>query len=433
MALDFSRISQTLQSADLVRVEGRVQSIVGLAIRCVIPGARIGDLVEIFRKRQTPLLAEIIGFNDNLATLLPFGTTVGIGIDDRVRSIGHPLRITFGDNLLGRVLDGLGQPLDEGPAIVGDLWDVMRLPPNPLLRPRIQKPLSLGVRSLDAFVTIGEGQRIGIFSGSGVGKSVLLGQIARQADADVVIVCLVGERGRELLDFLQDSLGQEGINRSVVVCATSDSPPLVRYKCPFVATAIAEGFRDRGKRVVLLVDSITRFARSAREVGLAVGEMPARRGYPPSVFAVLPYLLERSGTSETGSITAFYSVLVESDDLDEPIADEVRGVLDGHIVLSRSLANRGRFPAVDVLSSLSRLMNRVVDADHYRTARNVRHHLAVYEAKRDLVLLGAYKPGSDPALDASLKRIDRIEEFLNQDSQTLIDMPSTLKSLHNLL
>jgi len=433
MDLDFSRISQTLQSSDLVRVEGRVQSIVGLAIRSVLPGARLGDLVEIVRSGQKPLLAEIIGFNDNLATLLPLGSTAGVGLDDRVLAIGHPLRITFSDNLLGRVLDGLGQPLDDGPSLVGDCWDVMRRTPNPLFRPRICKPLSLGIRSLDAFVTVGEGQRIGVFSGSGVGKTVLLGQIARQADADVIVVCLVGERGRELVDFLHDNLGQDGLKRSVVVCATSDSPPLIRYKCPFVATSIAEGFRDQGKRVVLIMDSITRFARSAREVGLAAGELPARRGYPPSVFAVLPYLIERSGLSEKGSITAFYAVLVESDDLEEPIADEVRGVLDGHIVLSRALANRGRFPAIDVLSSLSRLMNRVVDTTHYEAAQKLRHHLAVYEAKRDLVLIGAYKQGSDPSLDAALKRIDRIEEFLNQDARSRIDIPATLKAMLNLL
>jgi FliI/YscN family ATPase len=433
MDLDFSRISQTLQDADPVRVEGRVQSIVGLAIRSVIPGARLGDLVEIVRSDRTPLLAEIIGFNDNLATLLPLGTTDGVGPDDRVRATGHPLSITFGNSLLGRVLDGLGQPLDDGPALVGDRWDVMRLPPNPLSRPRIQKRLTLGIRSLDAFVTVGEGQRIGVFSGSGVGKSVLLGQIARQADVDVIVVCLVGERGRELVDFLDDNLGHEGRKRSVVVCATSDSSPLIRYKCPFVATAIAEGFRDQGKRVVLLMDSITRFARSAREVGLAAGEMPARRGYPPSVFAVLPLLLERSGNSVKGSITAFYAVLVESDDLDEPIADEVRGILDGHIVLSRTLANRGRFPAIDILSSLSRLMNRIVDTTHYETAQRIRNHLSVYEAKRDLVLIGAYKQGNDPALDAALQRIDRIEAFLNQDAHSRNDMPATLKALQNLL
>jgi ATP synthase in type III secretion protein N len=433
MTLDLTRLSKSLQSIDLVRVEGRVQSVVGLSIRTTLPGARLGELVEIGRADRSPLLAEVVGFSENIATLLPFGPTEGVGPDDVVRLIGHPLRITFGDSLLGRVLDGLGQPIDNGPALTGSPWDVMRPTPKPLTRPRIVRPLSLGIRALDGFVTVGEGQRIGVFSGSGVGKSSLLGQIARQADADVFVVCLVGERGRELVEFLEDNLGEQGLKRSVVVCATSDSAPLIRYKCPFVATSIAEGFRDQGKRVVLLLDSITRFARSAREVGLAAGEVPVRRGYPPSVFAVLPTLLERSGTSEKGSITAFYSVLVESDDLDEPISDEVRGILDGHIVLSRELSHRGRFPAVDVLSSLSRLMNSIVDKNHYEAAQKVRHHLAVYEAKRDLVLLGAYKKGSDTNLDAALQRIERIEAFLKQDSFTRTDINDTVERLKALV
>lgn len=432
MAFDLSRISQALESTDLVSVQGRVHSVVGLGIRGVIPSARLGEIVEIDRRGRSSLRAEVVGFDQNIATLLPFGMTVGIGPDDIIRSTSHPLRITFSDALLGRVLDGLGQPLDSGPALVGDLLDVLRRPPNPLSRPPICRPMSLGIRALDALATVGEGQRIGIFSGSGVGKSMLLGQIARQADADIFVICLVGERGRELVEFLNDNLGDQARKRSVVVCSTSDSPPLVRYKCPFVATAIAEGFRDQGKRVVLLMDSISRFARSAREVGLAAGEIPVRRGYPPSVFAVLPELLERSGTSDRGSITAFYAVLVEGDDLDEPISDEIRGVLDGHIVLSRELANRGRFPSIDILSSLSRLMSRLVDKEHYQAAQKLRHYLAVYESKRDLVLLGAYKNGTDPKLDAALKRIDRIEEFLQQDPFTRADMSSAVEALKKL-
>jgi FliI/YscN family ATPase len=305
--------------------------------------------------------------------------------------------------------------------------------PSPLSRPRIQHSLPTGVRVLDAFATLGEGQRIGLFSGSGVGKSSLLGQIARQADVDVFVVCLVGERGRELNDFLEDALGDEGRKRGVVVCASSDSPPLLRMKCPYVATAIAEGFRDQGKRVLLLMDSVTRFARAARDVGLAAGEAPARRGYPPSVFAMLPALVERAGTAPLGSITAIYTVLVEGDDLDEPIADELRGVLDGHIVLDRELASRGHYPAVDVPRSLSRLMDRVTDGRHRQAAAAVRAHIAVHQQKRDLVALGAYVAGSDKKLDAALQRIDRIEGFLRQDAHADCAFASTLAALNALV
>jgi type III secretion protein N (ATPase) len=331
------------------------------------------------------------------------------------------------------VLDGLGQPIDGGPALVGERYAVMRDPPNPMTRARIERPMALGIRTLDGLLTTGEGQRVGLFAGSGVGKSTLLGQIARQAEADVFVVCLIGERGREVREFLEDSLGESGRARGVVVCATSDAPAMVRKKSAYVATAIAEHFRDQGKRVLFLLDSVTRFARAGREVGLSAGEPPARRGYPPSVFAELPRLLERSGNAERGSITAFYTVLVEGGDMEEPIADEVRGILDGHVVLDRALAARGRFPAIDPLVSLSRAMDGIVTPQHRDAAARLRAAIALYESKRDLVTLGAYKKGSDAKLDQVLARIDAMEAFLKQRRDERVGLSETAAQLAKLV
>jgi len=414
MALDLSRLSAALDDVDPVSVEGRVKALVGLAVRASIPGARVGELVEIVRRGAPPLAAEVVGFVEDDATLLPLGSTEGVGPDDAVRPSGAPLRIEVSEALLGRVLDGLGRAADGGPPVQGEPWDVMRTPPDPMTRARITRPLLLGIRALDGLCTVGEGQRVGLFAGSGVGKSTLLGQIARQADADVFVACLIGERGREVREFLEDSLGEAGRARGVVVCATSDAPALVRLKSAYVATAIAEWFRDRGRRVLLMMDSVTRFARAGREVGLAAGEPPARRGYPPSVFAMLPGLLERSGTSERGSITAFYTVLVEGGDMDEPIADEVRGILDGHIVLDRAVAARGRYPAIDVTKSVSRVADRVTSPEHRRAARRIRALLGTYEDRRDLVTLGAYASGSDARLDLAIRAMPELERFLAQ-------------------
>jgi type III secretion protein N (ATPase) len=432
VTLDLARLEDTLAGTDTISALGRLRSVVGLALSADIPGIRVGELVEIERQGGAPLLAEVVGFHDSAATLLPLDHAEGLGPDDVVRPAQQRLTVAFSSELLGRVLDGLGRPIDGGPALRGDARTVMANAPSPLRRERVQRRMPTGVRVLDALVALGEGQRIGLFSGSGVGKSSLLGQIARQSDAEVFVVCLVGERGRELREFLEDALGESGRARGVVVCATSDAPPLVRVKSAYVATAIAEGFRDQGKRVLLLMDSITRFARALRDVGLAAGEAPARRGYPPSVFAALPQLVERAGMAERGSITAVYTVLVEGDDLEEPIADELRGVLDGHIVLSRALAGRGHYPAIDVQQSLSRLMERVVDARQLAAARAVRAHIATYEQNRDLVTLGAYAPGTNPRLDAALARIDRIEAFLRQDGHTTCDLAQTLEALHTL-
>ena len=430
--MDADALSRRLAGVGTVDVEGRVTSLVGLALRAVLPGGRVGQVVEV-GPGPSPLRAEVVGFEGDEVLLLPLGAAEGLGPDDPVRPVAEALSVRASPALLGRVLDGLGQPVDGGPPLAGAAWPVMRPPPPPLSRPRITRPLGLGVRVLDGLLTVGEGQRVGLFAGSGVGKSTLLGQIARFAEADVFVVCLIGERGREVREFLEDSLGEEGRRRSVVVCATSDAPALVRLKSAWVATSLAEYFRAAGQRVVLLMDSVTRFARAGREVGLAAGEPPARRGYPPSVFAALPALLERSGTSAAGSITAFYTVLVEGGDLDEPVADEVRGILDGHVVLDRALGARGRWPAVDVLASLSRVMDQVAGAAHQRDAAAFRAHLAAYEAKRDLVALGAYTAGSDAALDAALARLDAIEAFLRQGRDERSAFSETLAGLQRVL
>lgn len=429
MALDLDALLGRLDALEPVAVEGRVRSLVGLGIRASAPGAKLGEVVTIHRRERAPLLAEVVGFVEDDVTLMPLGAADGVGPDDPVRPTGAPLSVTVSDAVLGRVLDGLGAPIDGGPAIEGARVPVMRAPPNPMTRPRIERPLVLGVRALDGLLTVGEGQRVGLFAGSGVGKSTLMGQIARQAEADVFVVCLIGERGREVREFLEDSLGDEGRARGVVVCATSDAPALVRLKSAHVATTIAEHFRDEGKRVLLLMDSVTRFARAGREVGLAAGEPPARRGYPPSVFAALPGLLERSGTNERGSITAFYTVLVEGGDMEEPIADEVRGILDGHVILDRELGARGRWPAIDVLRSLSRVMDAVTSEEHRELARKLRELLATYESKRDLIALGAYAKGSDSRIDAAIARIDRIETFLRQRRDEHVAMPDVLSAL----
>jgi type III secretion protein N (ATPase) len=432
VVFDVDRLIASVEAADPIRVRGRVRSLLGLAVRAVIPGVRVGESVSIQRRQHEPLTAVVVGFVDDEAMLMPLGSLEGVGPDDVVEPTGRPLRITCSEALLGRVLDGLGAPMDGGPPVPGEPYPIMRPPPNPMTRPRIDRPLGLGLRALDGLLTVGEGQRVGLFAGSGVGKSTLLGQIARHAEADVFVACLIGERGREVREFLEDALGDEGRERAVVVAATSDAPALVRQMSAYTATAIAEWFRDRGQRVVLLMDSVTRFARAGREVGLAAGEPPARRGYPPSVFAALPSLLERSGTAPRGSITAFYTVLVEGSDMEEPVSDEVRGILDGHVILSRELAARGRFPAIDIPKSLSRVMGAVTSEAHRAAAHRVREHLALYEAKRDLVMLGAYKKGSDPRLDAALGRIDAIEAFLSQSKGEPTPFDETLASLERL-
>ena len=407
---------------------GRVRSVTGLSLRASLPGARIGEVVAI-RRAGEPLLGEIVGFDGDEAVIMPLGELTGVGPDDPVEASGRRLSVTVSDALLGRVLDGLGRPADGGPEVSGQDVPVDRPPPRALSRRPIARPLATGVRVLDALLTLGEGQRVGLFAGSGVGKSTMLGAIARGTSADVVVVALVGERGREVGEFLEHALGTAGRARSVVVVATSDAPARERLRAAQTATAIAEHFRDEGKSVMLLVDSVTRFARAQREVGLAAGEPPARRGYPPSVFAMLPRLLERTGQGERGSITAIYTVLVEGGDMDEPIADEVRGVLDGHVVMDRLIAARGRYPAVDVTVSLSRVMDQVVTREHRDAARVVRGLIGAYEAKRDLIALGAYAAGADAQVDRAIAKMPAIDALLAQPPEERASFDEAVKAL----
>ncbi|MEM9599349.1 MAG: type III secretion system ATPase SctN, partial [Acidobacteriota bacterium] len=395
---------------------GRVTEVTGLVIKARVPGVRIGELCHLHTPlRDTPVRAEVVGFQDRHVFLMALGEVEGIGPDSEVRPTGGVMTVPVGEGLLGRVLDGLGEPLDgRGPVPGGLGYPVTAPPPDPMRRRRVVEPFGCGIRAIDGVLTVGEGQRLGIFAAAGGGKSTLMGMLARNTEADVNIIALIGERGREVLDFVDESLGEEGMARSVLVVATSDKPSLVRLKAAYVATAMAEYFRDQGQRVLLMMDSVTRFARAQREVGLAIGEPPARAGFPPSVFATLPKLLERTGNSEDGSITALYTVLVEGDDMSEPVADEVRSILDGHIILTRELAARGHYPAIDVLASASRVMNAVADGDHLRAALDLRRLLAAYEKNRDLLLLGAYEHGSDPQVDEAIARIDEVEAFLRQ-------------------
>jgi type III secretion protein N (ATPase) len=430
--LNLDALRAHLRDVAPIRSRGRVRAVTGLSLTFTMPAVRVGDLVQVLRRGQ-PLPCEVVGFREGEAIAMPLGSLQGVGPDDEVEATGGGLSVRASSALLGRVLNGLGQPLDGGPPIDGEVVPVDRRPPDPLARRPITAPLATGVRVLDGLLTLGEGQRMGLFAGSGVGKSTLLGAIARGATADVVVVALVGERGREVTEFLEHSLGAEGRARSVVVVATSDVSPLERLRAAEVATAYAEFFRDQGAKVLLLVDSVTRYARAAREIGLAAGEPPARRGYPPSTFALLPRLLERTGQGQRGSITALYTILVEGGDMEEPIADEVRGILDGHVVMSRTLGARGRYPAVDVSVSLSRIMDAVVSERHRALARRLRTLLGVYEEKRDLITLGAYAHGSDPEVDEAIARMPKIEAFLRQDPRDKQPFESTYAALEDVL
>ncbi len=429
MSSSLDALKAKLAATPAVRTTGRVLAVTGLSLRFSMPGVRVGDVVTV-KRRGEPLGCEVVGFDRGEAIAMPLGVLAGVGPDDEVEATGGGFQVRASEALLGRVVDGLGRPIDGGAPITGGtIVPVDRAPEAALDRRPVTVPLATGVRVLDGLLTLGEGQRVGLFAGSGVGKSTLLGAIARGTDADVVVVALVGERGREVSEFLEHSLGAEGRARSVVVVATSDVAALERLRAAQVATAYAEHFRDQGKKVMLLVDSITRFARAQREVGLAAGEPPTRRGYPPSVFAMLPRLLERSGQGKHGSITAIYTVLVEGGDMEEPIADEVRGILDGHVVLDRMLASRGRYPAVDPTVSLSRVMDAVVSPAHRDAARKLRALVGHYEAKRDLVMLGAYAKGSDKELDDAIARMPKIEQFLRQSPAERVSFEDSVAML----
>ncbi len=431
-AVDLDALRARLASTPTLRPTGRVVGVTGLLVRVRVPGAKIGDLVVV-RGRGGALPAEVVSFAEGEAMALPLGELSGIGPDDSVEALGGGLEVGVGPGLVGRVLDGLGRPLDGQPLPRGlRAAPVDREPPRALGRRPVSEPFATGVRAIDALLTLGIGQRVGLFAGSGVGKSTLLGSIARAAVADVIVVALIGERGREVSEFLEQSLGEAGRSRAVVVAATSDAPPVERLRAAHVATAIAESFRDAGQNVLFLLDSVTRIARAQREIGLAAGEPPARRGYPPSVFAMLPRLLERTGQGPSGAITAIYTVLVEGDDMDEPIADEVRGILDGHVVLDRAVAARGRYPAIDVTRSVSRVADRVVTPEHRRAARRLRTLLGTFEDKRDLVTLGAYASGSDARLDLAIAAMPALERFLAQAPGESSPFDATLASLLEL-
>nr|WP_094096044.1 flagellar protein export ATPase FliI [Paenibacillus physcomitrellae] len=405
-----------LREIDPVRVNGKVTQVIGLMVESEGPDASIGDVCEIYpTKSSVPLKAEVVGFRDNKVLLMPLGELHSIGPGCDVVGTGKPLTVQVGSELLGKVLDGLGQPLDGSllPSRMGH-FSTLNKPVNPLAKPRVKDPISIGVRAIDGLLTIGKGQRVGIFAGSGVGKSTLMGMIARNTSADVNVIALIGERGREVLDFIERDLGPEGLARSVVIVATSDQPALIRMKGALIATTIAEFFRDRGMNVMLMMDSVTRYAMALREVGLAVGEPPAMRGYTPSVFAALPKLLERAGTGKTGSITAFYTVLVDGDDMNEPIADAVRGILDGHIVLNRNIANKGHFPAIDILASISRVMKDITSEEQMDAANNLKRIMSVYKESEDLINIGAYQKGSNPQIDQAIDSIERVWEYTKQ-------------------
>lgn len=412
---------------------GRVAEVVGLVIEANGPQARVGDLCHL-QAGETWIPAEVVGFRDERVLLMPLGELSGVRAGCLVESSGSCLKVPVGPGLLGRTLDGLGRPLDKfGHLAANDLAPVYSQPPNALQRKIIDQPLATGVRAIDGVLSLGQGQRMGIFAGSGVGKSTLLGMIARNCSADVNVIALIGERGRELREFIEHDLGPEGLARSVIVCATSEQPALVRIKAALAATAIAEWFRDQGAQVLLMMDSVTRFAMAQREVGLAVGEPPSTKGYTPSVFAMLPRLMERAGTGPAGSITALYTVLVEGDDTSEPIADACRSILDGHVVLSRRLTSRGHYPPVDVLQSLSRVMPMVVPSDQLRASHRLRELIAARDDIDDLVSIGAYKSGTKPIADEALEKWGSIESFLKQGKGEASSWDETQSKLKEII
>ena len=428
-------LEETVSGVSMLEVRGRVVQVVGTIIRAVVPGVRVGEICMLRSPHSSwTLKAEVVGFIRNLALLTPLGDLQGIAPDTEVVPTGKIHSVPVGDDLLGRVLDGLGEPIDGGaPLKPAKFYPVYAEPPNPMTRKLIQKPLPLGLRAIDGLLTCGEGQRMGIFAAAGGGKSTLLSSIIKGSAADVCVLALIGERGREVREFIEHDLGEEGRRKAVLVVSTSDRSSMERLKAAYTATAIAEYFRDQGRKVLLLMDSVTRFGRAQREIGLAAGEPPTRRGFPPSVFSTLPRLMERAGNSDKGSITALYTVLVEGDDMTEPIADETRSILDGHIILSRKLAAANHYPAIDVLVSVSRVMGAITDAGHRQTAQKLRAILAKYAEIELLVQIGEYQKGSDKDADEALSRIGAVNAFLRQGLDERSDFAATLAALKKVL
>ena len=432
----FRELIQQVQNAETISYTGKIENIVGMSIEASGGHAAVGDICQIYNSATgSQVMAQVVGFKNDRILLMPYSDMSGISAGNFVRNTGHRLSLKMGPFLKGRVINALGQPIDgKGPFSGGTMFCVENNNYiNPMNRPPIRQRMEFGVKAIDSMLTIGKGQRIGIFAGSGVGKSTLMGMIAKNVKADINVIALVGERGREVLEFMEKDLGPEGMARSVLVVATSDQPAMLRKQCPSVATGVAEYFRDQGYDVLLMMDSLTRFAMAQREIGLAVGEPPVSRGYTPSIYAELPKLLERSGNFQRGSITGVYTVLVEGDDTNEPIADTVRGILDGHIVLSRKLANSSHFPAIDVSASISRLMADIVSPEHKKLSAQIRDVLAVYEKNSDLVSIGAYKAGTNPKLDYALGKIDGINRFLCQGVDESFTYEQDLDIMRKLL
>jgi len=432
--IDLKKYQDKLNSRDYIEYIGKVSKVVGLTIEADGPQACIGDLCNIHVAKGETLKAEVVGFKDKKVLLMPLGDMKGIGPGSMVSANGDILKVSVGPELIGRVLDGLGRPMDgKGALNTKHFYRTDNKPPNPMTRKRICDPLPLGVRAIDGLLTIGKGQRVGIFAGSGVGKSTLMGMIARNTKADINVIALIGERGREVREFIEKDLSEEGLARSVVIVATSDQPALIRLKGAMVATAIAEYFRDSGKDVLLLMDSLTRYAMAQREVGLSIGEPPVSRGYTPSVFSAFPKLLERAGTDEKGSITGLYTVLVDGDDMTEPVTDTARGILDGHIVLSRALANKNHYPAIDILASVSRVMGDIIDTDHKKCAASIKKTMAIYSEAEDLINIGAYLRGSNEKIDYAIECIDDITNFLQQETDEKVSFQEVHDNTLNLL
>ena len=425
---------EELAEKNYYRHMGKVVKIVGLTIESVGPNAKLSDLCRIIidKNKDISIMAEVVGFRDKRLLLMPYESVEGLGVGCIVENTGHPLSVCVGNEMLGHTLDGMGRPTDVEELVLKEEYPVDAAPPDPMAREIIDEVLPLGVKAVDGLITVGKGQRIGIFAGSGVGKSTLLGMFARNTRADINVIALIGERGREVREFIERDMGEEGMRRSVVVVATSDRPALLRRNAAKTATAIAEYFRDQGKDVLLMMDSLTRFSMAQREIGLASGEPPVTRGYPPSVYSEMPKLLERAGNAEKGSITGLYTVLVDGDDMNEPITDTARSILDGHIMLSRKLGHRNHYPAIDVLQSISRVMSSIASKEHKGAAGKLRNVLATYQEAEDLINIGAYKRGSNPGIDYAISKIDAVNDFLIQETMEKFDFEEEEALLENL-